>query len=193
MFESKNATLPSANYLGVSIMSKFKVRVSLPRNEWNQSKADLLMEACKFYAKEMMGARLANLLQVKIHVRKSVCRKRGKYVGGFVKMNPTGSKRQRKFVITLNGKFDMNTQLKMLSHEMIHVRQKAKDQMQWRWNEKNMCLMVRWMNNAPVKSDEIPYRERPWEVEAYKYQEHYYKMFIDQINIIKNKMEANNE
>ena len=96
-------------------------------------------------------------------------------------------------MITLNGKYDMNTQLKMLSHEMIHVRQKAKDQMQWRWNEKNMCLMVRWMNNAPVKSDEIPYRERPWEVEAYKYQEHYYKMFIDQINILKNKMEANNE
>jgi hypothetical protein len=164
--------MSSANNLGVFIMSKFKVRVSLPRNEWNQSKADLLMEACKFYAKEMMGARLANLLQVK--------------------MNPTGSKRQRKFVITLNGKFDMNTQLKMLSHEMIHVRQKAKDQMQWRWNEKNMCLMVRWMNNALVRSNEIPYRERPWEVEAYKYQEHYYKMFIDQINILKNKMEENN-
>ena len=151
------------------------------------------MEACKFYAKEMMGARLANLLQVKIHVRKSVCAKRGKYVGGFVKMKPTGSKRQRKCEVVLNDKRDLHAKLQTLEHEMIHVKQKAKDELRYSWDSKNCLIMIRWKDNAPVKHNEIPYRERPWEVEAYKYQEHYYKMFIDQINILKNKTEENND
>jgi hypothetical protein len=97
-------------------------------------------------------------------------------------MNPTGSKRQRSFKITLNAHHDTVTQMRILAHEMIHVKQKAKDEAQWRYNEKENTLYVRWKNNAPVKHDEIPYRERPWEVEAYALQDKYYASYIQMVS-----------
>mgnify|MGYP001207373609 CR=1 FL=1 len=82
----------------------------------------------RFYAKEIMGSRLANLCTIKVHIRKYVSQRKGANVGGYVAMNPTGSKRQRVFKITLNAHHSRAVQMKILAHEMIHVRQKAKDQ-----------------------------------------------------------------
>ena len=50
---------------------KFKVRVSLPRGEFDQGKASILLIASQFYAKEILGTRLANLINLKVHVRKT--------------------------------------------------------------------------------------------------------------------------
>ena len=163
-------------------MGKLKVRISLPRNEQSYGKKMMFDEAVRFYAKEIMGSRLANLCKIKVHFRKYVSRRKGVNVGGYVAMNPTGSKRQRSFKITLNAHHDTVTQMRILAHEMIHVKQKAKDEAQWRYNEKENTLYVRWKNNAPVKHDEIPYRERPWEVEAYALQDKYYASYIQMVS-----------
>ncbi len=163
-------------------MGKLKVRVSLPRNDHRTGRKEIFEEATRFYAKEIMGSRLANLLTIKVHIRNSNCQKRGANVGGYVGMDPTGSKRQRTFRIVLNGKHDLATNMELLSHEMIHVKQKAKDEAQWRYNFKTDTLMVRWKNNPPVRHDEIPYRERPWEVEAYSLQKRYFQAYLEMLS-----------
>ena len=179
-------------------MGKLKVRVSLPRGEQSYGKKMMFDGAVRFYAKEIMGSRLANLCKIKVHIRKFVSQRKGANVGGYVAMNPTGSKRQREFKITLNAHHDTVTQMRILSHEMIHVKQKAKDEAQWRYDIKTDTLWVRWKNNSPVKHDEIPYRERPWEVEAYALQDKYYESYIQMLSKEKAiqerlKQEANSE
>jgi len=163
-------------------MGKLKVRISLPRNEQSYGTKMMFDDAVRFYAKEIMGSRLANLCTIKVHIRKYVSRRKGANVGGYVAMNPTGSKRQRKFEIVLNDKRDLHEKLQTLAHEMIHVKQKAKDEAQWRYDRKTDTLYVRWKDNAPVKHDEIPYRERPWEVEAYALQDKYYNAYLQKLS-----------
>ena len=59
-----------------SIMGKLKVRISLPRNEQSYGKKMMFDEAVRFYAKEIMGSRLANLCTIKVHFRKYVSRRK---------------------------------------------------------------------------------------------------------------------
>ena len=165
-------------------MSKFKVRVSLPRGEWNQDKANILMHATQFFAKTILGTRLANLCKVKLYVRKTTLQKN---TLGVCKMDITGSKRQRKFQIVLNAKRDVHSQLQTLAHEMIHVRQKAKNQLQYRWDRTGLNFLIRWMDNKPVRHNDIPYSERPWEIEAKRWERVYYKQYLDYVYQIKNK------
>ena len=164
-------------------MSKFKVRVSLPRGEWNQDKANILMHASQFYAKKILGTRLANLINLKVDVRKTTLEHN---TLGVCHMAITGSKRQRKFRIVLNNRKDLHAQLETLAHEMVHVRQKAKNQLQYRWDRTGLNFKVRWMNNPPVRQSDIPYSERPWEIEARQLQRVYYKDYINHVYQIKN-------
>ena len=164
-------------------MGKFKVRVSLPRNCWNQDQANILMHATQFYAKAILGTRLANKCKVNIKVRKTTLD--GSTLGE-CRMQVTGSKRQRKFEIVLNDKRDLHAKLQTLAHEMIHVKQKAKDELRYSWDSKNCLIMIRWKENAPVKHNEIPYRERPWEIEAKQNERIYYKKYLDYVYQNKN-------
>ena len=141
-------------------MGKFKVRVSLPRGEFNQDKCSILLHATQFYAKKILGTRLANLIKVKVDVRKTTLEHN---TLGVCHMKITGSKRQRDFRIVLNNRKDIHSQLETLAHEM--------------------------MDNAPVRQDDIPYSERPWEIEARQFQRKYYRDYIDHVYQIKNKGE----
>ncbi len=164
---------------------KFKVRVSLPRGEFDQGKASILLIASQFYAREILGTRLANLINLKVDVRKTTLEHN---TLGVCHMAITGSKRQRKFRIVLNNRKDLHAQLETLAHEMVHVRQKAKNQLQYRWDRSGLNFKVRWMDNAPVRQSDIPYGERPWEIEARQLQRGYYKKFINHMQEVKNKM-----
>ena len=57
-------------------MGKLKVRISLPRNEQSYGKKMMFDEAVRFYAKEIMGSRLANLCTIKVHFRKYVSKRK---------------------------------------------------------------------------------------------------------------------
>jgi len=165
-------------------MGKFKVRVSLPRGEFNQDKCSILLHATQFYAKKILGTRLANLIKVKVDVRKTTLEHN---TLGVCHMKITGSKRQRDFRIVLNNRKDIHSQLETLAHEMIHVRQKAKNQLQYRWDRNGFNFKVRWKGNAPVRQEDIPYSERPWEIEARHFQRRYYRNYIDHVYQEKNK------
>ena len=163
---------------------KFKVRVSLPRGEFDQGKASILLVASQFYAREILGTRLANLINLKVDVRKSTLEHN---TLGVCHMAITGSKRQRKFRIVLNNRKDLHAQLETLAHEMVHVRQKAKNQLQYRWDRTGLNFKVRWMDNAPVRQEDIPYINRPWEIEARQLERVFYKDYINHVYQIKNK------
>jgi len=165
-------------------MGKFKVRVSLPRGEFNQDKCSILLHATQFYAKKILGTRLANLINVKIDVRKTIL---DNNTLGVCHMKVTGSKRQRQFKIVLNAKRDLHSQLQTLAHEMVHVRQKAKNQLQYRWNKSDSSIKVRWMDNAPVRPEDIPYNQRPWEIEARSLERGFYKDYLNFVYKIKKK------
>jgi len=154
----------------------FKARVSLPRNEFNQAQATVLLEAAKYYAKNMMSARMANTLKVKIHVRKTVCKKN---TYGQVHSLVTGSKGQKDFLIELNANLDVHSMLDTLAHEMIHVKQLATKQLQYRYWKSDNQLHARWEGQEVGTVGSIPYAERPWEVEARNNQRLYYKSFVD--------------
>ena len=163
---------------------KTKINVSLPRNSFNYELSEKLSSATKFILKELMSVKMANTLKIKIHVRKTTLEYN---TLGVCHMAITGSKRQRKFRIVLNNRKDLHAQLETLAHEMVHVRQKAKNQLQYRWDRTGLNFKVRWMDNAPVRQDDIPYSERPWEIEARQLQRGYYKDYINHVYQIKNK------
>ena len=154
----------------------FKARVSLPRNEFNQDRATLLLEAVKYYAKNIMSVRMANTIKVKIHVRKTVCKKN---TYGQVHSLLTGSKGQREFLIELNANVDIHQMLQTLAHEMIHVKQLATKQLQYRYWKSDKQLHARWEGQELGTVGSIPYSERPWEVDARNNERLYYKCFVD--------------
>jgi hypothetical protein len=100
--------------------------------------------------KRYLGTRLANLINVKVDVRKTTLEHN---TLGVCHMAITGSKRQRKFRIVLNNRKDLHAQLETLAHEMVHVRQKAKNQLQYRWDRTGLNFKVRWMDNPPVRQE----------------------------------------
>lgn len=149
-------------------IKNMKVQVSLPRHSYGTSKADILEKAVRFYGKKILGARLANTLQVKVHVRKSVCNSNTK---GQVFVEDLKPRYAKKFRIQLNDNYDMQTLLQTLSHEMVHVRQFSRNQLTFKDGN------VQWNGNDLGKFADQDYWSSPWEVEARAEEETYYKQF----------------
>jgi hypothetical protein len=80
---------------------KLKVKISLPRNSYDEPLKFVLEDATEFFAKKLMGSRLSNLLKIRVHVRKTVL---DIVTKGQVELHANGSKRQRDYLIVLNGK-----------------------------------------------------------------------------------------
>jgi len=159
---------------------KLKIRVSLPRNVRDQAFHWIMEDATEFFAKKLMGTRLANLLNIRVHVRKTtMCDK----TRGQVTLHATGSRRQRDYKIELNYAKGLHQCIETLGHEMVHVRQKAKDQLQYRYNYTTGKIMARWINNPVMPVEEIPYIDRPWEIEARKLQKGLYKDYIEYVRV----------
>ena len=157
---------------------KLKIRVSLPRNANDQAKKWVLEDATEFFAKKLMGTRLANLLKIKVNVRKTTLDADTK---GQVTMIASGSIRQREYDIILDHARGLHQNLETLAHEMVHVRQKAKDQLQYRYNYGK--IMARWKDNAVVPLNQIPYMDRPWEIEARSLQKGLYKDYLEYVKV----------
>ena len=76
----------------------------------------------------------------------------------------------RYFIIEVNKNLNERERMMTLAHELVHVRQYAKLEL----NEE----MNRWHGKF-VDADKIPYIEQPWEIEAYDVGD---KLFEDYIN-----------
>ena len=164
--------------LRIIMAKKLKIKISLPRNSYDEPLKFVLEDATEFFAKKLMGSRLSNLLKIRVHVRKTVL---DIVTKGQVELHANGSKRQRDYLIVLNGKKGLHSTIETLAHEMVHVRQKAKNQLQYKYHQTYGSIMARWKDNPPVPLSNINYLDRPWEIEARKLQRELYKEYIEHV------------
>jgi hypothetical protein len=86
----------------------------------------------------------------------------------------------RCFKLHIHKKIGSEEILRTIAHEMVHVKQYCRREL----NEE----MNRWMGEK-VDADEIPYHDRPWEIEAHETGDKLYEEFICQnaatTNVIK--------
>lgn len=164
--------------LRIIMAKKLKIKISLPRNSYDEPLKFVLEDATEFFAKKLMGSRLSNLLKIRVHVRKTVL---DIVTKGQVELHANGSKRQRDYLIVLNGKKGLHSTIETLAHEMVHVRQKAKNQLQYKYHQTYGSIMARWKDNPPVPLSDINYLDRPWEIEARKLQRELYKEYIEHV------------
>ena len=142
-----------------------KLEISLPRNERDQELVDDLTEATKFFLGELISKRLQNTLKIKIHVRKTTVKKKwGDNCQGVHLANAKGSDPEKNHKIIIDHTADI---FKTLAHELVHVKQIATKQYQQRWWKSDNELHTRWEGKELGPKRRIPYRQRPWEIEAF--------------------------
>jgi|TARA_R110000823_G_scaffold26572_1_gene77411 hypothetical protein len=157
-----------------------KVNISMPRNCKNnlstggKYQEELLEEAVRFYARDLMSTRMANTLKIKVHVRKTVL-KNGTL--GQVINNCKGSIKQNEYLITLDSKAFTADMLRTLAHEMIHVMQIATKKLQYRYWKSDKKLHFRWNGEEMGVLANFPYKNQPHEIEAREKQEGLFKRY----------------
>ena len=121
-------------------------------------------QAMNFFAKKLFTPQMRRNVNVRIIFRKTM-----KDVYGFAEVesyNITGNPRY--FIIEVNANLDDDEKLHTLAHEMIHVKQYV-------YGELNEGMTV-WRGKK-VNSEEIPYAQQPWEIEAWNKGDRLYKAF----------------
>lgn len=115
-------------------------------------------------ASMLMSTRMKNSLDIRLEMRSS---KLEKNVAGQCESIANGSESSKEFTIKIQRDDEINEQLSTLAHELVHVWQKCQNTLQVRrWKSDNQ-VHVRWAGaDAGVKGD-IPYRDQPWEKEAF--------------------------
>jgi len=125
----------------------------------NKAVRELITAATWFYAEKLMGERLINNLELNINLKRDL----------YEKDNTEGtaiwedeSYRPKEFTIELNCDAKIRNILITLAHEMVHVKQWAKNEM-YEYVEPGK---VRFMKTKYDMND-LSYWDFPWEIEAY--------------------------
>ena len=121
-------------------------------------------EAAEFFANQLMDPRMVRNLTIDIE------RNRKLDVMGEV-TNEDDTTTSRWFTITLRGAKDDEDVIKTLAHEMVHVKQYAKNELSKQMRVTRglgFRLATKWQGEFwKPKSKEDPYWDAPWEIEAY--------------------------
>lgn len=123
----------------------------------------LLKEAAEFFAHQLMDPRMVRNITLDIEVRKTLD-VQGECV------DEDGFKNPRWFTIGLKRQ-DIEEMIKTLGHEMVHVKQHAKNELQTGIMvaaRGGLKIHSKWMGEIwKPKSKEDDYYDSPWEIEAY--------------------------
>ena len=112
--------------------------------------------ATAFFAKYLMGDRLADNLDIEIRFESQ-----GKLAEGHC-VPLDAERRPRSFEIGINPKLRRYKMLQCLAHEMVHVKQYAKGELS------NELITAKWQGKTFKLTNSIEdYLNYPWEVEAY--------------------------
>ena len=138
----------------------------------NKAVRMLISRATWWYAEKLMGKRLMSGLEINVNLLK--------------KSNDEGSciwedenRRPKEFTIDIDGRATIRNILITLAHEMVHLKQWAKDEMYEYYNTPNM---VRFKGEK-MHMGEIDYWDYPWEIEAYGRQLGLFVRFCEDIGI----------
>ena len=142
---------------------KFKIK-----NCKNITLKRVIRNALRFYSKKLMHPNLSKNIHITVVFAHDMRRDE------FAECYPSAAeKKPRNFVIRL--RTDIKSPLLALSHEMIHVKQYAKQE---------LCVYhTKWKNTKISRN--TPYKELPWEKEAYKKDYYLYMEFKELENKLK--------
>ena len=126
----------------------------------NKAVRKLIESAAWFYAERLMGKRLMESLEITINLKKNLLSKEGNE--GSAIWEDDGH-RPREFTIELDSTVKIRNILITLAHEMVHVRQWAKNEM---YEYMNTVDLVRFKGEK-IHLKETDYWDYPWEIEAY--------------------------
>ena len=129
-----------------------------PRN------AKKLEQAARFFAAFLLHVRTVNNIELEIDVIKTL-KVEGECVSEDDHKNP------RYFTINLKAA-PIEEMIKVLSHEMVHLKQYAKNELGRTWSVarggKGLQIITSWQGKLWYpKKKEDPYWDAPWEVDAY--------------------------
>ena len=153
---------------------KMKIAVSLPRLSYNNELAEKLISATKFISKELMSFKKLSTLKIKINVRRTTL---GKNTLGQVTHDDKVFA-QKEFVIELNSNQCDSEMISTIAHELIHVQQSVSKRLVYRFWSSDGKVHVSWEKKELGEASQIPYKERPWEVEAFSKEEILADMFL---------------
>lgn len=124
----------------------------------------LLKEAAEFFANQLMDPRMVRNITIDLEVRNNM-RVDGECV------DEDGIRNPRWFTIGLKYQEDIEEMIKILGHEMVHVKQHAKNELQNGHAvvaRGGLKIYSKWMGEIwKPKSKEDAYFDAPWEIEAY--------------------------
>jgi hypothetical protein len=125
---------------------------------------DQLIEAAQFFAEQLMDPRMVRNLVLDIEVSKNLD------VEGEC-VDEDGVRNPRWFTIGLKAQSDIGEMIKTLGHEMVHVKQHAKNELQGGVmvpTRGGLKMTSKWMGQVwKPKGKEDHYFDAPWEIEAY--------------------------
>jgi len=152
------------------------LKISILQRGGNKDNHPILESATRYFAKQLMSTRMNNTLSIRIEMRTS---KLGKDALGSCSTASIGSKSNKEFTIMVQRDSEINEQLVILAHEMVHVQQKAMNTLQYRLWKSDKKYHTRWNGKDAGLFDEIPYAERPWEIEAFAQESVLKKAFVN--------------
>ena len=126
----------------------------------NKAVRKMVEMAYWYYAERLMGKRLMGSLELTVNLKKNLLSKEGNE--GSAIWDDDGV-RPREFTIELDATVKIRNLLITLAHEMVHVKQWAKNEM---YEYTNTMGMVR-CKGEKIHLGETDYWDYPWEIEAY--------------------------
>ena len=126
----------------------------------NKAIRKLVESATRFYAEKLMGKRLTENLKITVNLKRNLLSKEG--LEGSAIWDDDGY-RPKEFTIELDTTVKIRNLLISLAHEMVHVKQWAKNEM---YEYMNVAGLVRFKGEK-VHMVITDYWDYPWEIEAF--------------------------
>jgi hypothetical protein len=142
---------------------------------FGKKKTNTIIQAAEFFARQLMDPRMVRNLVLDIE-RTPKSDVQGECI------NEDDTRNPRWFTINLRDGVDDEDIIKTLAHEMVHVKQYAKNELgkQLKLARGGSAIVTKWHGeywNAKKKED--AYWDAPWEIEAYGREVGLYQRWFD--------------
>lgn len=125
----------------------------------NKKQRELIESMMRFTANKLMTRRLSNTLYIEVFLSRTLMKKRNIYGICSWDDNPY---RAKDFLIELDSSVKLRRLLETAAHEMVHVKQYARGELQQLMSKK--CHKFR---GEYFPDGEVEYWDLPWEIEAH--------------------------
>ena len=121
------------------------------------------VDAMTYFANRLLSPQMQRNVGVRVVIRRTM-----PVLGITIIDDYNESGLPRRFTIEMDGKQDSEEKLRTLAHEMVHIKQYCKKEL----NEE----MTKWKGQS-VDSDNMDYDDQPWEIEAHTLGDKLYEEF----------------